>query len=190
MSEGEFTVLLKAAAKGDREATSELTRRVYDELRDIAHARLRKHRHNAVLRTSDVVNDGLLRLIGSGVPDFESRRAFLRAASNAMRNVIVDEARRRGTLKRDAARNRELPEHDVLGTGDAVSIDDALAVDEALARLRGEHPRAAEGVELRYFGGLTMPEVAEVVGVSLATAERDWQFARAWLGHALSDEGA
>jgi len=167
-----------ASAEGDATAGGRLLPLVYEELKALAHVRLARAPAQT-LATTDLVHECWMRLAAGGV-DFESRRHFFGAAANAMRNILVEEARRRSSLKRDASRRVELPTA-LPAFETALPIEDVLTFDEALARLERDHARAARVVGLRFFTGLSMPEVAEVVDASLATVERDWRFARAWL---------
>ena len=131
------------------------------------------------MQTTDLVHECWLRVAASGL-DFEGRRHFFGAAANAMRNILVEEARRRSALKREGARKVELPDELPVFDTDP-PIEDLLSFNAAYERLEHDHVRAAQVVGLRFFTGLSMPEVAEVVEASLATVERDWRFARAWL---------
>jgi RNA polymerase sigma factor (TIGR02999 family) len=186
------TTLLGRVAGGDRAATSELARVVYDELRELARGRIGELAPGMSLQATDLVHEAWMKLAGHRTPDFEDRAHFFGAAANAMRNVIVDRARRRSALKRAAPgaplSTGEDEEPEV--TASEVPTDDVLAVHEALERLEREHARPARIVLLRYFAGLSLPEAAEIAGVSLATAERDWRFARSWLQREMGQPGA
>ncbi len=183
----EITRLLQAAAAGDRAAAGEVLPLIYEELRELAHGRRARLGHGASILTTELVHEAWLRLLRGGDPGWESRRHFFGAAARAMRNILVEEGRRRRAQKRDAAREKqttsELPE---LRT--AAPIEDVISVGDALERMEVDHPRPAEIVWLRFFNGFTMPEVAETLGISLATAEREWRFARAWLQNELGQE--
>jgi len=174
----EITRLLSAG--DDKEAAEALLPLVYQELKGIAHVQVERLGKGRTLSTTDVVHESWIRLVGKGDPGWEGRRHFFGAAAQAMRNVLVDAARRRQSLKRESSRNRELDADEPELVTDP-PIDDVLSVDEALTKLEGEHARCAQIVSLRFFAGLSMPDAAEVAGVSLATAERDWRFARSWL---------
>lgn len=177
----EITTILRAAAAGDRQAARDLLPLVYDDLKGLAHVRLRGLKRGETITTTDLVHDCWLRLVGQGDPGWESRRHFYGAAARAMRNILVERVRKKSTLKREISRRVELPEEVAVLDDGGVAQEDVLAVGEALERFEHEHPRPAEVVWLRFFGGLSMPEVAEVLSISLASAERDWRFARAWL---------
>jgi len=184
------TTLLGRAAGGDRAATSELARVVYDELRELARGRIGELAPGQSLQATDLVHEAWMKLAGFRAPTFEDRAHFFGAAANAMRNVIVDRARRRAALKRAApgppvAADENEPEVAL----SEVPPEDVLALHECLERLEREHERPARIVLLRYFGGLSLPEAAEIAGISLATAERDWRFARSWLQCEMGFQG-
>ena len=174
--------MLVAAGKGDRQAARDLLPLVYDDLRGLAHNRLRALKQGQTITTTDLVHESWLRLISSGDPGWESRRHFYGAAARAMRNILVEQARHKSALKRDSSRKRELGDDEMVAIlVEEPPIEDVVSVGDALEKLEKEHARPAEVVWLRFFAGLTMPETAEVLSISLATAERDWRFARAWL---------
>ncbi len=181
---GEVTQLLENWRGGEEKALDELLPLVYKELRKLANRYLRKERAGHTLQSTALVHEAFLRLIDQKHARVENRNHFFAVASQAMRRVLVDHARR------DLAGKR-------IGAYDKVALDKApelaveadseiLAVHQALERLSEIHPRQANLVELRYFGGLTNPEAAEVLEVSLATVERDWQVAKIWLRRQLS----
>jgi len=180
----EITKALQAVAEGQREAIDALLPLVYEEMKGLAHARLRKAGKGGTIQTTDLVHESWMRLLKNGDPEFESRRHFFGAAARAMRNILIEQARRHASLKRDAARKHEL-DTDLPQIVTDPPLEDVLSLSDVLEQLEKEHPRPAEVVSLRFFGGLSMPEVAEILGLSLATAERDWRFARAWLQHEL-----
>jgi RNA polymerase sigma factor (TIGR02999 family) len=178
-SEEELTALLRAVGQGQASLAAAVLPAVYDELRRLAHARMAKLPPRQTLQATELVHEVWLRL-SAGAPDFASRVEFFRAAARAMRNILVDRARFKSRLKRDASRKQAM-DTDLPEIEPAVPLTDVLAIHEALERLEQSHERPARVVELRFFTGLSMPEVAEILDVSLATAERDWRFARAWL---------
>lgn len=180
---------LEAAADGDRAAESSLFALLYEDLKDLARSRRSSLARHESLRTTDLVHESWLRLGGGVLPRFESRRHFFGAAANAMRNVLVDEARRRSALKREAGRKQELDgELPELVTEEPIT--DVVALHLALEELERDHPRPARVVEQRFFAGLTMEEIADVLGISRASAERDWRFGRAWLQRRLEGGAA
>ena len=183
-----ITTLLRAHVDGDPDALEQLLPRVYDELRRIARARLRRERADHTLSTSEVVHEAFLELMPMDHVDWQSRAHFFAVASRAMRNVLVDHAVRRGTAKRGGG-TRPQPLHDALEEQVAAeerSLDDLIAINDALARLEQLDPRKARVVECRFFGGLSLEETAEALGSSHATVSRDWAFARAWLHKELA----
>ena len=177
--QGEVTALLDAWGKGDRDALDRLIPIVYGELRRLAHRELRGEARERTMGTTGLVHEAYLRLVGQNHTRLESRRHFLNVAAQVMRRVLVDGARKRGAVKRGAGaatmRLEDVPEP--IGQPD----DELLALDEALSRLEKFDPALSRLVELRYFAGLTFEEAGEILGISTATAWRDWNTARAWL---------
>ncbi len=166
------------------QAAEELLPLVYDELRQLARARMARLRPGQTLTPTALVHEAYLRLTGGGPAGFEGRRHFFFATSRAMRDIMVERARRKASLKRGGDLRRvdlEAPELAFEGPPETV-----LDVDRVLARLERESPDRARVVQLAYFGGLTQPEIAEVMGLSLATIERRLSYARAWLRRELS----
>ena len=160
----------------------ELLQIVYDELHTIAGRHLRHERPGHTLQPTALVHEAYLRLVGGNSVSAENRVHFLRAASRAMRQALVDHARARRALKRGGGLQVTL---DDAIAGQEAPIIDMLALDDALARLAAAEPRWAQVVELKFFSGLDVPEIAQALGVSAATVKRDWQFARAWLAREL-----
>lgn len=183
MAHTDVTLLLEAAGSGDRQAVERLYRVVYDELHRMARANMRREGRADTLQPTALINEAFLRLAPNGAV-WQNRRHFFGAAAEAMRRVLVEQARRRHAQKRgsDAVR--------VTLTGLEIPIpeDDAdvLLVDAALTELAAGRPRLAELVTLRFFAGLSIEEAAEALGISVATAKRDWVYARAWLQERLS----
>ena len=176
----DVTRLLDATAGGDRMAAAELLPLVYDELRKLAAARLADERPGQTLQTTALVHEAYLRLVGSEQPQgWNGRGHFFAAAAEAMRRILVDQARKRRRLKRGGDRQRL--DLDALQLCVPEGAFELLALDEALAELAVKHPDKAELVKLRYFAGLTVAEAARVLGVSTSTADRHWTYARAWL---------
>src|ERR1017187_5527462 len=151
---------------------------VYQELRRLASSYLRQERPDHTLQTSALVNEAYLRLAGNRRLQSTDRQQYLRIASRAMRHVLVDHARRRSAQKREGGVRVDLDEAAAI---DVANLEDLLVVDTALQKLAGVDARQAEIVELRYFGGLSVPETAEALNVSEKTVKRDWAVARAWL---------
>jgi RNA polymerase sigma factor (TIGR02999 family) len=183
---GTITALLSQWREGDAEAFPRLVALAYDDLRAIARRRLRGGRPDD-LATTALVHEAYLKLNGSDGRS-ESRAQFYAFASRAMRHILVDHARRQQATRRggDAV---EIPyEEDEVPGSDGSA--DVLGVNEAVDRLAERHPSMAQIVELRFFGGLSVPEVAAVVGTSTRTVEREWTKAKAYLRESLRDDGA
>jgi RNA polymerase sigma factor (TIGR02999 family) len=179
-----LTLALKAAA-GDRQAAAELLPLIYDDLRKLARSRMAKLAPGQTLQPTALVHEAYARVIGSGDPGWDGRGHFFGAAAQAMRNILVDQARRKGALKRGGGRQRlELQEGDL-----AIQPprEDILALDEALRQLETEDPRKGQIVNLRYFAGLTAEETAAALDVSVGTIEREWRYIKAWLHTQLAE---
>lgn len=189
MSDGrgqnELAALLGAAQAGDRAALDRAAAIVDAELRSIASRMLRGERSGQTLRTTALVNEAYVRLMGDRAEGFEGRSHFLGTAARAMRSIVVDYARARAAQKRGGGWKR-VPLDEVL---DRIELDrlDLLSLEEALARLEARSDRQARVVELRFFAGLSIAEAATVLGVSHGTVETDWRLARAWLHRELGD---
>jgi RNA polymerase sigma factor (TIGR02999 family) len=178
------TQLLEAAHRGDPRAAAELLPLVYEELRKLAAAQMSHEKPGHTLDATALVHEAYLRLVGD--QRFDGRGHFFAAAAEAMRRILVENARRRNADKRGGGRARvDLPEHLPAARADS----DVLAVDEALDLLAAEEPQVAELVKLHFFAGLTIDAAAAALGVSPRTAYRDWQFARAWLFRRLGGAG-
>jgi RNA polymerase sigma factor (TIGR02999 family) len=187
----EITALLRAASDGRREALDDLLPLVYDQLSGMAHARLRHETPGHTLETAGLVHEAWLRLINQHRAEWQDRRHFFAVASEAMRRVLVDHARKRRSAKRGGpAQHLPIDAVEALGTSTPVDADDLLiALDAALTRLAGFNAAGADVVQYRFFAGLTMPEVAEQMGVSERTVRRSWSAARAWLRREVSGAG-
>lgn len=180
---GDVTQILTAIEKGNHGATDELLTVVYAELRQLAAQLLARESPGQTLQGTALVHEAYLRLVGSSCQSWDGRRHFFAAAAEAMRRILVDNARRKMRLKRGDPRKRvDLDEVDIPSP---VASEELLALDEALGRLAAEDADAAELVKLRYFAGMTASEAAAVLGVSLRTANRLWAYARAWLRDAI-----
>lgn len=178
MTESEITRLLRAARSGDQSAHDRLVPIVYDELRLMARTRLAGERSDHSLRPTELVHEAYLRLV-QGDPKWENRAHFFGAASRAMRRVLVDHARSRSALKR-GGEVRRVTLGDVVASSEDPDVD-LMDLDAALTALEAEDQRLSQVVHLRYFTGLSIEQVAEVLGVSPATVKRDWMYARTWL---------
>jgi RNA polymerase sigma factor (TIGR02999 family) len=182
----DVTHILSAIERGDLKAAEKLLPLVYQELRRLAAQRLAREAPGQSLQSSDLVHEAYLRLVDQDAQvHWDSRAHFFAAAAEAMRRILVENARRKKRRKRGGGRLRvELEGADFLAKEPS---EDLEALDEALTKLAAEDPAKAELVKLRFFAGLTMPEIAGVLKISLATAERHWTYARTWLFAELKD---
>ena len=182
----EVTRILNALVDGDPCSADQLLPLVYDELRRLAAERLKGEAHGHTLEATALVHEAYLRLVGTDAqPHWDGRGHFFAAAAEAMRRILVERARRKKRIKHGGGLNRIDWETAVLPLEE--SSEDLIALDEALNQLAAEDPAKAEVVKLRFFTGLTMPEIAQVMKISLATAERNWTYARTWLYAELKD---
>jgi len=175
---GELTSIFEAISDGAEGAQERLFSVVYDELRRMAHGRMRRERPGQTLQTTALVNEAYLRLCTDKQARWKNRRHFFGAAAKAMRRILIDKARERQADKREGDRQR-VPLDTNIAAEEAPL--DLIALDEALDRLSGENPRAANVVIHRYYLGLTVKETAEVLGVAARTVDTEWQLAKAWL---------
>ena len=179
-----LTVILGRARAGDEQARGELIALIYDELRRVASRLMRRERPDHTLPPTSVLHEAVIRLLGEGVFDRAADRSFLFAsAARAMREVLIDHARRRAAGRRGGGRRRVALDA-VVGCFEGQGLD-VVAVHEALDRLAEQDERQAQVMTLRYFGGMTVAEVAAALGGSVVTVENDWQLARAWLAGEL-----
>ncbi len=175
---GEITQLLKAMHDGDASAAEHLLPLVYAELHRLANAYMRRERPDHTLQATALINEAYLRLVGNDI-DWNSRAHFIGLAANVMRQVLVDYARAHAAQRRAGGLHRVEMNDDLAIAPDR--LDEVASIDEALKRLASENPRQVRVVELRYFGGLSVEEIAEVLGVSPRSVKRDWSLARIWL---------
>jgi RNA polymerase sigma factor (TIGR02999 family) len=176
------TELLIRWKAGDQEALQALVPLVYEELRTMAHGLLRAERPDHTLQSTALVHEAYLKLVRQGPPEVQNRAHFFAVAARLMRQILVDYARSRGAAKRGAAYRVELPEELVTSEKEGV---DVVALDDALVELSKRDTQQSQIVELRFFGGLTLEETAEVLDVSAATVKRDWRMAKAWIAREL-----
>jgi RNA polymerase sigma factor (sigma-70 family) len=201
----DVTQLLDAIQQGEPQAAEELLPLVYDELRKLARAKLRQEQPGQTLEATALVHEAYLRLVGGDKRSevrsqrsdekqpasdlqtptsdlWHSRGHFFAAAAEAMRRILIEQARRKRTLKHGGARQRlELEEIVVTADDSPADAFDLLALDEALQKLERENPRKAQLVKLRYFAGLTLDQAADCLGVATSTASADWLYAKSWL---------
>ncbi|APW64288.1 ECF-type sigma factor [Paludisphaera borealis] len=181
----DVTRILSAIEQGDSEAAERLLPLVYDELRKLAAQRLAHEKPGQTLQATALVHEAYLRLVGEQGSYWQGRGHFFAAAAEAMRRILIDNARRKQTEKHGGGRRRwNIECFDIAAEASPEAL---LDLDEALAKLAGEDPAKAELVKLRYFAGLTVEESARVLGISRATADRHWHYARVWLYCELGD---
>ncbi len=182
----EVTEILARIDQGDAEAARQLLPVVYDELRKLAAAKLAHENPGQTLQATALVHEAYLRLVdGNPSQRWDSRGHFFAAAAEAMRRILVDNARRKKRLKRGGEMTRNQLSDVTLAAGE--THEDLLALDEALNRLKSTDPQAVELVQLRYFAGLSIAEAAKTLSISPRTADRLWSFARAWLHREIAD---
>jgi len=175
----EFTRIINAIEQGDPKAADGLLPLVYEELRVLAAQKMAQEKPGHTLQATALVHEAYIRLAGSEAQNWNSRTHFFGAAAEAMRRILIENARRKKRLRHGGDKQRvEMQDADL--TIDA-PCDDLIALDEALTKLGEEDPAKADLVKLRYFAGLTLEQAAEMLGISRATADRYWSYARAWL---------
>jgi len=185
---GEITRLLGELRAGRHEAQSKLMDAVYSDLHKIAGRMLQRERTGHTLQATALVNEAYMQMVGDARLDWKDRSHFFAAAAQSMRHILVDYARRHKAAKREGDRHRvELT--DALAISED-RLEEVLAIDEALTRLAEWDARQCRVVEMRFFGGMTEEEIAEVLGVGRRTVSRDWNLARAWLHGELNRTGA
>lgn len=176
----DVTRILSAIEQGDAHAAEQLLPLVYAELRKLAARKMAQEKPGHTLQATALVHEAYIRLVGGETaPQWQSRSHFFAAAAEAMRRILVENARRKNRKKRGG----EYQRHDLreMDLAENTPSDDLLALDEALSELARENPERAELVKLRYFAGLTAEQAADALGISRATAARRWTYARAWL---------
>jgi RNA polymerase sigma factor (TIGR02999 family) len=186
-SMSDVTRILTAIEQGDPRAAEQLLPLVYDALRRLAAQKLAQEKTGQTLQATALVHEAYLRLVDvEKTQHFNSKGHFFAAAAEAMRRILVEQARRKGRLKR--GRDIQRVELDEVEIAVDEPFEDLLALDEALSKLAQTHPQQVELVKLRYFAGFTVPEAAQALGISTTTADRYWTYARAWLLRELTPE--
>ncbi len=184
----DITGTLLAIREGDQDALNQLMPLVYDRLKAMAHARLAGHSPGASLNTTELVHEAYLRLVDQSRAGWQDRSHFFAVAATAMRQIVVDRARRRSADKRGGGVRPGLLDEGAVGAD--ARTEEILAVDQALTRLGALSERMVKMVELRFFAGLTIEETAEVLGLDARTLNRDWRAARALLYRSLAGSAA
>lgn len=182
----ELTGLLDDWKHGDPAALRKLTPLIYDEMRRIAHRYAQRERNGHTLQTTALVNEAYLRLAGGDTPDWQNRAHFFAVTAQVMRHILIDHARRRRYLKHGGDA-QQVPLEDACLMADERAAE-LVTLDEALEDLARLDPRKTRVVELRYFGGLSLAETAEALGISLMTVRRDWRAAKAWLFRRMTND--
>jgi RNA polymerase sigma factor (TIGR02999 family) len=182
-SETAIAGLIARSSAGDADAASNLFLLAYDELRGLARGYLRRERNAQSIEATGLVHEAYMRLVPNASPDWKDRGHFIAIAARAMRQVLVEHARARNAQKRGGGQAAITLTDCPLNM--PVSLVDLLAIDEALKALAEHDSRMADLVELRFFGGLTLEEAADAIGISAATAKRWWKFSKAWLQQEL-----
>ena len=177
----DVTRILNAIERGDARASDELLPVVYEELRLLAAQKLSRETPGQTLQATALVHEAYIRLVAEEAQNWKSRSHFFRAAAEAMRRILIDNARRKKSLKRGGKHQRinldeAIPKHD-----EGYSVDDLIELDKALAKLSEQDEIKAEVVKLRYFAGLSVEQTADVLGISATTAKLHWAYTRAWL---------
>ncbi len=180
------TCLMRAAAEGDQQASQELLPLVYSQLRALADQRMKLERPDHTLQPTALVHEAFLKLVGPRSTPWAGEAHFFAAAADAMRQILIDHAKSKGRQKRGGKRARE-----ALNLADVAAIensDEILALDDALCRLELQEPEVGRVVRLRFFAGLSIDQIAELLQIAPRTVDRRWQFARAWLFRELADD--
>ncbi len=180
------TCLMRAAAAGDQQASQELLPLVYSQLRALAAQRMKLERPDHTLQPTALVHEAFLKLVGPRSTPWAGEAHFFAAAADAMRQILIDHAKSKGRQKRGGKRARE-----ALNLADVAAIensDEILALDDALCRLELQEPEVGRVVRLRFFAGLSIDQIAELLQIAPRTVDRRWQFARAWLFRELADD--
>jgi RNA polymerase sigma factor (TIGR02999 family) len=182
----EITLMLEAVARGEKQASEELLPLVYNELRQLAGAHMAREAAGHTLQPTALVHEAWLRLAGDRGQPWQNRAHFFGAAAEAMRRILIERARRKSRLKRGSGQvPLDIADFDI---AEALPDDKILLVDEALERFKAEDPDKARIVVMKFYGGLTNEEIAEVLGVNERTVRRQWDYAKAWLFDCISEQ--
>jgi len=177
----DVTRILNAIEQGDARAADELLPLIYEELRLLAAQKMLQERPGQTLQATALVHEAYIRLVGNESNDWESRGHFFAAAAEAMRRILIENARRKKSLKAGGNHKKVDLNNVIVGIESSPCSDDLIALDDALTKLSKKDKVKANLVNLRYFAGLTIEQTAEFLGISEATAKRYWTYARAWL---------
>ena len=177
----DVTQILNAIEGGDSKAADQLLPVVYEDLRVLAAQKMARESPGQTLQATALVHEAYMRLVGADAQAWKSRRHFFRAAAEAMRRILIDNARRKKSLKRGGKHQRISLDESIAKRDEGCSVDDLIELDKALAKLSEEDETKAEVVKLRYFAGLSVEETAEVLGISTTTTKLHWAYTRAWL---------
>lgn len=176
---GDITYVLQAIGRGEGHAADELLPLVYEELRRLAGTRMAREIAGQTLQPTALVHEAWLRLVSDGEKSWQNRAHFFGAAAEAMRRILIENARRKSRLKRGG--NFSRLDIDSVDLAETTAEDKILLIDEALEKLQSENPERARVVVMKFFGGLTNQEVADSLGVTERTVERQWAYAKAWI---------
>ena len=180
----DVTLILQAVGRGEKQVSEELLPLVYDELRKLAAIRMAREAHGQTLQPTALVHEAWVRMVEDGSRTWENRAHFFGAASEAMRRILIERARRKARLKHGGGQERvNIEDFDV---AESLPDDTILLVDEALERLKAGNPEVARVVVLKFFGGLTNEEIVEITGTSVRTVKRQWNYAKAWLFNSMA----
>ena len=177
----DVTRILNAIEQGDPRATEQLLPLVYEELRLLAAQKLSQETPGQTLQAAALVHEAYIRLVAEETQNFKSRNHFFRVAAEAMRRILIDNARRKKSLKRGGKYQRTNLDEAIPILDEGCSVDDLIELDKALAKLSEEDQIKADVVKIRYFAGLSFEQTAEILGISATTAKLHWAYTRAWL---------
>jgi len=177
----DVTQILNAIEQGDRQAADKLLPLVYEELRLLAAQKLSHEQPGQTLQGTALVHEAYLRLIGAEGQSWDNRGHFFKAAAEAMRRILIENARRKSTKKRGGDQKRVELNESILGGRDHTTLDEIIALDEAIEKLEQKDKLKADLIKLRFYAGLTIEQSAKSLGISLTSAKTHWAYARAWL---------